>query len=553
MSDDGASRTRRHPASQVVIMSAMRLVLLFGLCSFPLFAQQQSAPQPLASNVDVKVINVDVQVRNGNEVVSNLTADDFEVFEDGQPQKITNFTHVTAEHSGSAGESALPDARQFRRRTLILIDNNYLEKRDRDVAIAKLDAFVDSSESDSEWGVGTIGQQLDIILPMTDDRAAVHAALAKARKLAVTSLRATDDDREILSDPFRRNRSDIDFDSTAQFEGRERSTRNARSLGYLANALGDGAHAASQKDEGKKFLLVVTGNIEMNSGFANFEKASDREMQDIKTRIGKLIDGVIQEANSENITVFVLNAASHSSAVPQHDVQNQSFGGGSDLNTAAAVDVSEVDSAGSRIALGTGGLYLRSNYVESALQKVRERTSEYYSLGYSPSHPDDRKYHRITVRVKKPGLNVTHREGYVDLSPEERLEQRLRLRISAVQPARDLPVTLRVTPDAAKPQPTLAISAAAPFNTLTVLPSDKGYSGRVHIYLSIFDKSGKNVGFHHMLQNVIVPASAYAKAMTDAFRYDMNIKMGHGVYTIAVTMRDELSRQVGTAVQNVNL
>ena len=64
------------------LYSTGALVLLAAL---PSFAQ-------IASRVDVKVINVDVAAidASGN-AVTNLTKDDFEVFEDNQPQAITNF------------------------------------------------------------------------------------------------------------------------------------------------------------------------------------------------------------------------------------------------------------------------------------------------------------------------------------------------------------------------------------------------------------------------------------------------------------------------------
>ena len=536
----------------------LRKILLIAFAFLPLVPAraQQSVPAPpsLTATVDVKIINVDVTVMDGDKPVTGLQKDDFDVLEDGQPQKITNFLAVSREGRGPApGQTALPDARQFRRRTFLLIDNNYLEKRDRDIAISKLRAFVDEADADSEWSVGTIGQQLSVLVPFTSDRPKVHAALVKAGKAAVTSLRATDDDREILNDPFRRNRKTGDFGQTARFESRERTTRNARSFAYLAQGLAESAQSCLAA-EGKKSIILVTGNIEMNSSFSAFDVNSDRELQDTKNAIARLIDAVITNANAANITVFVLNAASHSAAVPQHGVENQSFGGSNDLNTNAPVDISEADSAGLRIALGTGGLYLRSNFVEEALGRIGETSAHYYSLGYVPKHEDDGEYHHIDVRVKKPGVRVVHREGYVDLSPDQKLEQLLRLRISTLQPARGIPVTLDLgRPNLSEQKPLVSLTAATPFKNLTLLRSKDGYATRVHIYLSIFDKSGKNVGFHHMVQEVKVPEAQHTRAMADNFKYQMSLRLERGVFTIALTMRDELSREIGTAVEALKL
>jgi len=64
------------------------------------------ARAPVIEKIDVSVVNVDVTVtdRAGNPV-RGLTRDDFEVFEDGRPQPITNFYAV--EHAPAANIAAM--------------------------------------------------------------------------------------------------------------------------------------------------------------------------------------------------------------------------------------------------------------------------------------------------------------------------------------------------------------------------------------------------------------------------------------------------------------
>lgn len=536
-------------------MQLRSLLTLVSIVATPLAALAQTPP--VASEVEVKVVNVDVTVTDGRgHPVPDLTSEDFEVLEDDQPQKVTNFYVVDdAKVRGAAEGAALPDPRSLRRKTVVLIDNNYLDKHDRDTALARLETFIQqTSEQDDEWSIGAIGTALDILQPYTSDRALIRQALAKARSLAVTSLKASDEDRDLLNDPLRRNNSAsaYDFENTARFEGRERTSRNARSLGYLVRALAESARAYSAT-AGKKTIILVTGDIEMNTSFSAFDRGSDRELRDVKTAIAKQIDGVIREANAANVTIFIVNASSHEMSVPQHDVQNQSHGGRNDVSTNDATDVSDADSAGIRIALGTGGQYLTSNYVRQAFESVHETTSRYYSLGYRPSHGDDRKYHRLAVRLKKPGLHVAHRQGYLDLSPEETLEGLLRLRVSTIQPARAIPVTMELgRAGSSDTKPVVAITAATPLRNITTLRSERGRSGRVHVYLSIFDRSGRNVGFHHITQDLAIPEAGYDAALANPFRYTMNVRLDKGDFTLAVTLRDDLSRDIGTAVQSVH-
>ena len=45
----------------------------------------------------------------------------------------------------------------------------------------------------------------------------------------------------------------------------------------------------------------------------------------------------------------------------------------------------------------------------------------YYSLGYSPVHSGDGRYHKIDVRTKRKDLVVRHREGYRDKTTEAKM------------------------------------------------------------------------------------------------------------------------------------
>ena len=114
-------------------------VVVFASSASP---QTQSTPVPLAVNVDVKVINVDVSVTDGKgKPVSSLTKDDFEVLEDGQPQTVTNFS-MTERKVRSGGSAAAP-RQPNRRKIIVLVDNNYIDVRERSLTLDTLDRFVD--------------------------------------------------------------------------------------------------------------------------------------------------------------------------------------------------------------------------------------------------------------------------------------------------------------------------------------------------------------------------------------------------------------------------
>jgi hypothetical protein len=241
-------------------------------------------------------------------------------------------------------------------------------------------------------------------------------------------------------------------------------------------------------------------------------------------------------------------------AVPQHDVENQAWGGRVGASSTGGTDTRDTDSAAFTLAASTGGLYFTSSVARQSLDTIDTLTSEYYSIGYSPSHAEDGKYHSITVQTRQPGLRMAHRRGYVDVSPEEQLEQFLRLRISILQPSQSLPVKSETAASKGTDgQPIVQVTSAVPWQQVTLLRAGEQYKGRVHVYLAVFDKTGANVGFHHRIQDVLLTPDQYARAANDAFRYRMAVRLPAGEYTVAVTMRDDLSRDIGTSVTRVRL
>src|SRR4051812_33964310 len=88
--------------------------------------------QSLTEKIDVSLVNVDVTVSSHGSPARGLTADDFEVTEDGVPQKITHFytientrekTPAASPAAPAAATVAQPDAadERFRRRVLVIV------------------------------------------------------------------------------------------------------------------------------------------------------------------------------------------------------------------------------------------------------------------------------------------------------------------------------------------------------------------------------------------------------------------------------------------------
>ena len=549
------------------------VVVSFGLLFVPaIFGQNFGPLPPLTAHVDVNVVNVDVTVTDHKgKPVMNLTRDDFEIFEDGKPMKVSNFSVVekallrdtvtssAAPSQNTAGQT--PET--VRRKIVLLIDNNYIGNIERNAALRAFDRQLDTVYAgDYDWAVAAIGHTLQIVQRFTNQKPLIHAAINRIEHMP-TYTNQHDMDRSILSD---RTRKQLDFETdaydyaqTVRFQSREQTFQSIAALQNTARAVVEMARAHTA-DEGKKYMILLTGGMEDNTSFSAYDKANDQGMRALQLEKAKIVDAISQEANAANFTIHIVNARARGMQAPQHDVENKSSGidmsspnffqrgGGSD-----PIDVSNVDSVPLSIALSTGGVYLPSTDVGHSFAVVDEQTTNFYSLGYSPNHNGDRRYHHIKVRVKRTGVHVANRVGYYDLTSDDRLEEMLRARMTFDLPTGVLPVQVTMGHATTLEQKIIVpLTAALPIARITMLPRDGGYVGRVHVYVSVFDQNGQNVGFHHQLQEVTLSKAQYLAA-ADPFRYSLNVRLQKGEFTVAITLRDELSNEMGSSLQDVRL
>ena len=132
--------------------TVVAVALLFAVSSQSQQKSQQTAvpapveaPAPLVEKIEVSVVNVDVTVtdRRGRPV-PGLTRNDFEVFEDGKLQPISNFYSVENAEARSDARlepettPAAPSPERFRRKVLVLIDNLNTTPHGRNVALDRL-------------------------------------------------------------------------------------------------------------------------------------------------------------------------------------------------------------------------------------------------------------------------------------------------------------------------------------------------------------------------------------------------------------------------------
>ncbi|HEX7418598.1 MAG TPA: hypothetical protein VF505_01855, partial [Thermoanaerobaculia bacterium] len=237
-----------------------------------------------------------------------------------------------------------------------------------------------------------------------------------------------------------------------------------------------------------------------------------------------LHDRMVRESNAANVSLFIID--------PTGPTINR---------TKAAYWLAKL----------TGGVFMPSNRLDQSIAQFETATSNYYSLGYHSAAADG-EFHRIRVEPKKPGrYTLMYRQNFLKLSHEQEFERALSTPFGIASQKSTLPLTLSV--DDPKPEANgksvVPIRIGFPMASTLFIRRGDGEVGRLHVYVSVFDSAGTAVYFHHYAETI---TNADAAKKTELI-VSRALRLEKGTYRIFVTIRDELSDEVGVAAKEVRL
>lgn len=389
-------------------------------------ASAQSQAQPPSFRAGTVVIEVDAIVTDGSgRFVPSLTAADFELLEDGKPQRIESIYAVTGTTVTPAaappGAGTIPAATAPRtappRVFVLVFDQEHVQegafRRLRDAAIA----FLTNDFKPGDVGGLVIGNTM-AGNQLTSDREKLLTALRSAKPdFSKTSRRlemmewprfnseaeavriASANDRDVLAQVARRACNDDpgackNYDPEPQIrskaqtilsELRPAAARTLRSLQALASGLA--------RLPGRKTMIL------MSDGF--FLEESSSELRQI-----------VGMAARSNVRIYSLDARGLDTRQVNDPRQRSAMDAAGGLPLDA---YNTLEDGPNMLAVDTGGYPIRhTNKFTEALGEIARDTSSYYVIGYSPSNADmDGSFRKITVRVTRPGLKVRARRGYL--------------------------------------------------------------------------------------------------------------------------------------------
>ena len=394
---------------------AAAIVLLAGV---GMVAQQDQPQAPIPTfKAQVEYVEVDAVVTDEQgQFVRNLKKEDFQVFEDGKPQTVSTFSLVDipierADRPLFAERPIEPDVksneRPFDGRVYVMIlDDLHVDATRTQRVRQNARQFIERNlgANDLMAVISTGGRSADA-QEFTSNKRLLLNAVDKfmGRKLQSPTLAKNDQYfRQVDVDPTAR--VDDPFDSE-----RAQNARNMlETLRQVAEWFG-GVHGR------RKTMLFFSEGIDYDIN--DIIRSYDAPQSSALSIQNEIRDTVAMTARS-NVSIYSIDP--RGLAAPGEDaIGVSSFANQNDASVGIGLSSMSNDLRNAQDSLRwlsdeSGGFAaVNRNDTANVFDRIVRDNSSYYVLAYyPPTNKPDGKFHKIEVKVNRPGLTVRSRRGY---------------------------------------------------------------------------------------------------------------------------------------------
>ncbi|MFV2071998.1 MAG: VWA domain-containing protein [Thermoanaerobaculales bacterium] len=553
-----------------IALRAIGLALATATAVAAVGAQESNQPRAtFFAPLDVPLVSVDVYASDrGGKPMPGLTLEDFEIFEDGKPVSISHFYAApgvteTGREDVTPGDPAVESAPAQDLYLVIYFDDTNLSRGRRQSAIEHLRGFL-TSELPPDLRVMLVRYDghLNVEQEFTEETDEVVRALEFVRRSG--SLTRQLDESRILREMENAN-------NAAAMSGRSSTMMLETAGGSLLQEIGSYVDQTVQRTRtgianqkrlirslsglsGRKAMLLVSDGVEARPGellyrawgeaFGSvpaFRIDSRRAfLMAARNDLGNDFDELARFANGHRVSYYNLSAMDVGRARASSAEARLMDRQGLAIEQGMSEDVTLGHVAGT-----TGGRTLvNSPALAGQLDEVAVELASYYSLAFKPLHVGDGKYHRLEVKVKRTGVHVRHREGYLDVPVAERITDRTMA--AAIHGVTDNPLGIAVaTNGEITPRKDgtylVPVIITVPIGQLVLIPAAREHQGRLSIHLTVRDWRGDLSAPIRREYPVRIPNSALTTALGQSAGFTLRLAVGSGRQRIAVGLRDEIA------------
>jgi VWFA-related protein len=573
------------------------MLVPLSLCAAQALAQEAGkAPQDAGQNDEVvtvrsQLVNIDVVVRDKRgKYVTDLKAEDFNVVENGVPQKVVFFdpplsgdgegsapSQTPAQTGSTAREGSGARVRRPRNIISLVLDGQTTELANMKQAGAGAIKYIRERVAETDRvAVFSVSNGLQLLQPFTGDKERLVAAVERAY---------------------------MSSNSSKNFEQRDLSANISQLRDKVAGAEGLEAAAATpgqgQMLAGPALAEKMLADRVLQQYYVLRSTLSAQQTRPILAALAAICEGqrtvpgkktlvlfsqgfvspavldwqvrsTIDIANRANVAIYVIDSAGLRAGAPasgalvpaaplagvsgivSQEERIRAVGGENVFDRARFEGVNREFDILYRISEDSGGKFIKNtNDIAKGLNRVDDEIRSRYTLGYQSTDANfDGGFRKVKLEVRRPDVEVVTRPGYYAIAPDEVVplspdDKKLLAGFAAAEANPQLPLSVELTTfRSGEGLYTVPVSVELPPAALKF--ERKGDRQRMHLdFLGIVrDARGKILSRLGGNFDVALTDEQYRAIVTNNIFYRQDMALGPGDYTFELVVRDRLSGKV---------
>ncbi|HEY8563504.1 MAG TPA: VWA domain-containing protein [Pyrinomonadaceae bacterium] len=561
-------------------MKKIILALIFVVYAAGTVFAQNPTPTPPADEDVVKIsttlIQVDAIVTDSKgKIVRDLKPEDFEIYENGEKQKITSLSFVSNvneknEPARNATEkTAVPipptelKAAQIRRTFALVVDDLSLSFESAHFVRNALRKFVDEQMQGGDLvAIIRTGAGIGALQQFTSDKRVLYAAIERVKwnplgRGGIGAFAPIRDNEKIANEEESEESREARENSENAFEdfrGAFFATGTLGALRFIVNGM--------KELPGRKSVILFSDGFKLlerdEQGFSGGGRVLEflRQLVDTANRASV----VFYTIDGRGLQTTGITAADSVNTINPNRVQQ--------ILSERSGELFDTQSGLSYLAEQTGGFaILNNNDLSGGVRRVLEDQS-YYLIAYEPDSdtfdPKTRRFNKLEIKVRNKDLKVRYRSGFFNVADRETPAAGANLTpVQQIQNALTSPfavndISLRLNTlfgnsvqDGSFVRSLLHINA----EDLKFTDEADGSKKAVFRILAVtFGDNGAPIDRLDRSYTLTVKDEMYKRILKNGFVYHFTLPIKKpGAYQFRTALRDEQASKVGSASQFIEI
>jgi VWFA-related protein len=543
---------------------------------------QQRVPPPVAADDVVRIttnlVQVDAVVTKDDKQVIDLKAEDFEILEDGKPQTVSNLSYIWSVPPQVAKPVALPSPtkdtvpvvpttlspNEPHRTIAMVVDDLGISFESIGPVRSQLRKFIQQDMRDDDLvAIIRTGGEVGALQQFTTDKRLLLRAVENLRwnhcsrvGIAVLGSYGSTNGLGLCSDP------------------RQPLGSTINSLKFILQGMRELA--------GRKSMVIFSENLPTDIPESFLPQGPGRATAanvaptrfEIDSENATALNRVAELAIRASVVIYGADTSGLQPIGPTAADYLSGFAGDpSRVNLRPTGDQPFVALNAQRhllvdnrtglelLSRNTGGFVVK-NSNNFQLRKIAQDQEGYYLIGYRPQGKTfNRRFHHITLRVKRPGLKIRTRSGFFGMTDEDALpvqfSGRDRVGLALMSPFGAAEIEVHLTALFANfPQGSLIRSLMHfPVGGLTFTDEPDGsHQTTLNLSCVVFGDNGRVVKHVTETRQLRIEDKGFEQVQRNGlvYQFDVPIKDAGG-YQFRVAVRDGESNRIGTAREFIDV